>query len=481
MLSLNPISRHEFTPAQYLVMGYLAVIIIGTILLTLPIATTAEGSLDIISALFTATSATCVTGLIVLNTSTAFTVFGQVVIMILIQIGGLGIMTMSTMMAFIIGKKISLRERLIIQEDLNQFKISGVVRLVWYVIAVAFTIQGIGVLILFTRLIKDYNFIRAIYFSIFHAVSAFNNAGFDLFGNSLENYIGDPTINLVIMGLIIIGGIGFAVIAELYNSFHNNCSLMRDELNLKEKSFKQKINSISNYIRKNKFIAIRKTSLQTKIVLLITLILIMVGFLSFFALEYTNEATIANLDFGEKVLSSLFLSVTPRTAGFNTLPTGSLRSSTLFLIIVLMFIGASPGSTGGGIKTTTFGVLLITVWSLVTGKSDVEIFKRRVEQDIIYKAVAIIMLSLILVFFITIILTVTEGMPFLTVFFEAVSAFGTVGLSTGITPDLSNTGRLLITITMFAGRVGPLTLAVAFAERRSNARYHYPKEKIMVG
>ncbi|MEJ6950537.1 TrkH family potassium uptake protein [Natronospora cellulosivora (SeqCode)] len=481
MLSVNPIKSHDFTPAQYLVMGYLAVIIIGTILLSLPIATTAEGGLDIVSALFTATSATCVTGLIVLNTSTAFTIFGQVVIMILIQIGGLGLMTMSTMMAFIIGKKISLKERLIIQEDLNQFKISGVVRLVWYVLAVAFTIQGIGVFLLFTRLIKEYSFGRALYMSVFHAVSAFNNAGFDLFGNSLENFTGDITINFVIMGLIIIGGFGFAVIAELYNSFHSNCSLIKNDIDLSDKSYKEKIIHIIRCIRKNKFLAIKKTSLQTKIVLLITLILIVVGFLSFFALEYANEATMANLSFGDRILSSLFLSVTPRTAGFNSLPTGSLRSSTLFLIIILMFIGASPGSTGGGIKTTTFGVLLITVWSMVTGKEDVEIFKRRIEQDIINKALAIIILSLMLVVFITIVLTISEEMSFLPVFFEAVSAFATVGLSTGITAELSDFGRLLITITMFAGRVGPLTLAVAFAERKSNARFHYPKEKIMVG
>lgn len=472
MLSSNPIKGYDYTPAQFLVLGYFTIILIGTILLTLPIATTADGGLDIISALFTATSATCVTGLIVLNTSTAFTIFGQLVIMILIQIGGLGIMTMSTMIAFIVGKKISLKERLILQEDLNQFKISGVVRLVRYVLLVTFVIEGIGALFLFLRLIKEYNFLKSFYFSIFHSISAFNNAGFDLFGNSLENFTGDITINMVIMGLIILGGIGFAVIAEIYNSV-----LEKNKLNIKNYS----IIGIFNYIKNTISLDFRRTSLQTKIVLVISFILLLTGFLSIFALEYSNEATLKNLTFGEKILSSLFLSVTPRTAGFNTIPTGSLRSSTLFLVIVLMFIGASPGSTGGGIKTTTFGVLLITVWNLITGKNDIEIFRRQIEQDIIYKAIAITMLALLLVVFVTMILTISEDMDFLPVFFETISAFGTVGLSTGITSGLSNFGRILITLTMFVGRVGPLTLALAFAERKRTGVYHYPKEKIMVG
>ncbi|MFW6287197.1 MAG: TrkH family potassium uptake protein [bacterium] len=471
MLSSNPIKGIDFTPAQYLVLGYLAIIITGTILLTLPISTTDSGGLDVISALFTATSATCVTGLIVVNTSTAFTTFGQMVIMILIQVGGLGIMTMSTLIAFIVGKKISLKERLILQEDLNQFKISGVVRLVRYVLLVTFIIEGIGALILFLRLIKDYTFAKSIYYAIFHSISAFNNAGFDLFGNSLESFTGDITINFVVMGLIILGGIGFAVIIELYNSISQN------KLTINKESFSETMKNFKNTV----LMDLRKTSLQTKIVLIITVILLIFGFLSFLALEYTNEATMGNLPFGQKILSSLFLSVTPRTAGFNTVPTGSLRSSTLFLVIVLMFIGASPGSTGGGIKTTTFGVLLITVWNLIRGKNDIEIFKRQIEKDIIFKAIAITMLALILVVTVTMILTVTENMDFLPVFFETVSAFGTVGLSTGVTPGLSTFGRILITITMFVGRVGPLTLAFAFAERKRTGVYHYPKEKIMVG
>jgi trk system potassium uptake protein len=436
----------KLTPAQILVFGYFSIIILGTILFMLPIATVNSKGLNLIDALFTATSATCVTGLVVVNTSRTFTVFGQLVIMILIQIGGLGLMTMSTMVAFFIGKKISLKERLLIQEDMNQFKISGLVRLVRYVLGLTFIIEALGAVFLFLGLIKERSFFQSIYFSIFHSISAFNNAGFDLFENSLTNFKGNCIVNIVVILLIIIGGLGFGVIVEVF-----------DKRNIKN------------------------TSLQTKIVLTMTAILIITGFLSVFLLEFNNNSTIGNLSFGKKIMSSIFLSVTSRTAGFNTIPTAGLRGSTLFIIIVLMFIGASPGSTGGGIKTTTFGVLLITMWSMIIGKRDIEIYNRQLEKEVIFKALSIIMLSFGLLIFVTVLLTVVEDIDFLKVLFESVSAFGTVGLSTGITPSLSEFGRLLITMTMFTGRVGPLTLALAFAERKRNGMYHYPKEKIMVG
>ena len=446
MLTSKGFNGINFTPAQFLVIGYLLVIISGTLLLMLPVSTIDGNGLGVVDAFFTATSATCVTGLIIVNTATHFTVFGQLLIMILIQIGGLGLMTMSTMIAFLIGKKISLKERLIIQEELNQFKISGMVRLVKYVLILTIIIEGIGFLLLFLRFSKDYSFIRSLYLGLFHSISAFNNAGFDLLGTSFEGYYGDVTINFVIIMLIILGGLGFGVLLELYNTRN-----------------------------------IKKTSLQTKIVITITIILIIFGFFAILALEYSNEATIGNFKPGEKAIASFFMAITPRTAGFNTIPTANLNSATLFLIIILMFIGASPGSTGGGIKTTTFGVLLITVWSLVTGKKDIEIYKRRLEKEIVFKALSITMLSLGLVVLVTMVLSITEGMDFLPMFFETVSAFGTVGLSTGITKNLSNFGRIIITITMFSGRLGPLTLALAFAERKRNGIYHYPKEKVMVG
>ncbi|PTW01728.1 trk system potassium uptake protein TrkH [Halanaerobium saccharolyticum] len=438
------LKKKNLTPAQYLVSGYFVIIMLGSLLLMLPVATTDGQGLGAVDAVFTATSATCVTGLIVVNTKEAFTIFGSTVIMLLIQIGGLGIMSMSTLFAFIVGKKISLKERLIIQEDLNQYQISGMVRLVQYLLGFTFAIEGTAAAILFLRFSQDYPFWRSVYLSIFHAVSAFNNAGFDLFGNSLEGFTGDITVNIVIMALIILGGIGFGVMMEAYNR-----------------------------------VKFKKTTLQTKIVIVMTLALLVFGFITFFILEYNN--TLQGLPLLDKTLGAMFLSVTPRTAGFNTVPTGALKQSSLFLIIVLMFIGASPGSTGGGIKTTTFGVILVTMKNMITGKEDMEIYNRRFEKQIVYKAFTITMLAAGLVILVTTLLLVIEDFQFIDALFETVSAFGTVGLSTGITGQLSDISRVLITITMFAGRVGPLTLAVAIGEKQRKGIYHYPTEKVMVG
>ncbi|AGB41978.1 potassium uptake protein, TrkH family [Halobacteroides halobius DSM 5150] len=437
---------YNLSSAQILSLGYSTVILLGALLLTLPIATTNGQGMNFLDAVFTATSATAVTGLIVENTASFFTTFGQVVIMCLIQIGGLGIMSMSTLFVFLVGKRVTLKHRLMIQDDLDQFELSGILQLVKYVIAVTFTIEGTGALLLFTRFIQDMPLGKAIYFAIFHSVSAFNNAGFDIFGNSLENFTGDITVNLTITSLIILGGIGFAVIAEIYDG----------------KKFK-------NF------------SLQTKLVLSVTAILIVVGMIGAFILEHSNPATLGKLPLGDKLLASYFLSVTPRTAGFNTVPTGALRSSTIFFVIILMFIGASPGSTGGGIKTTTFGALLAVLYSRVTGKDDIEVYKRRLDKEVIFDALSICLIALTIVALVTTILTITEKAPFLDLLFETVSAFGTVGLSTGVTGNLSVIGRVLIILTMFAGRVGPLTLAVAVAEKRHKANIRYPEEKILVG
>ncbi|MFN2363042.1 MAG: TrkH family potassium uptake protein, partial [Halarsenatibacteraceae bacterium] len=312
--------------------------------------------------------------------------------------------------------------------------------------ALTLAIQGIGAILLFIRLRYDYSIFRSIYFSIFHAVSAFNNAGFDLFGNSLESYFGDPIISLTIAALIILGGIGFAVIVEL--------------LGWEGK---------------------RKFSLQTKLVLTVTGILTLVSFIIIFVLETGNLNTIAEANIGEKIISSFFLSITPRTAGFNTIPTGALKSTTLFFIVIAMFIGASPGSTGGGIKTTTFGIIIVTAFNKIRNKKDIEFYERRIDYEIIFKALTIILLSLAIVLLMTFLLTITEDGQFLEILFEVVSAFGTVGLSTGITGELSSIGRVLIIITMFLGGVGPLTLALALGQKSRHGKYRYPKEKIMVG
>ena len=436
----------SLSPGQFLALGYIIVISIGTLLLTLPIATVNHQGLNVLDALFTATSATAVTGLIVVNTSTYFTVFGQLVILLLIQIGGLGFMTTSTLFALLLGKKINLKERIIIQEELNHFNLSGVIKLVRYVILLTLGLEAIGAILLFPKMIVRYPLSKALLYSVFHSISAFCNAGFDLFGNSLANFTGDIYINIVITSLFIVGGIGFAVIADLY--------------------------------RHRKF---SHFSLNTKLVLVTTITLIILGTVVIFILESSNPNTLQGLSVKGKVLAAYFQGVTPRTAGFNTISLGQMRSASLFFIIVLMFIGASPGSTGGGLKTTTMGSLIAVVYNLVRGNDEIELFKRRLARSVIYKALAVTIISLAWVILITMVLTITEKAKFLEVFFETVSAYGTVGLSTGITGNLSGIGRVLIIVTMFLGRVGPLTLATAIGEQKQQGKVRYPEEKVLIG
>lgn len=442
-------NRHGLlTPAQILAIGFAGVILFGAILLTLPAASADGQGTRFIDALFTSTSAVCVTGLVVVDTGTHYSVFGQIVIMLLIQIGGLGFMSIATLYAIILGKKITLKERILLQEAFNQINLEGIVRLVKYVLQVTFAIEGIGALILAVRWSFDLGWKKAIYFGIFHSVSAFNNAGFDLFGrySSLVGYVGDVTVNLVIMSLIVLGGLGFAVLSELY-------------------------------INRGK-----KLSLHSFIVLRTTVVLILAGAVLIYFLEVGNPKTLGPLDPLTRVLASLFQSVTPRTAGYNTLSIGDLRDSTLLLTIVLMFIGASPGSTGGGIKTTTFVAVLLSIRAAFSGKQDVVVRERTIPQELIQKAFVVSLLALLLVLVVTAILTLTEKAGFLALLFDTTSAFATVGLTTGITPSLTDIGKLALTFTMYAGRVGPLTVAVALAQRReTSVHLKYPEEKILIG
>jgi len=442
------IKEEKLSPPQVLVLGFLTVIIIGTILLNLPAASSTGKSVGFINALFTATSATCVTGLIVLDTGKDFSTFGQLIILILLQCGELGIMTMSTMFAFLMGKRISLRQRLIMQESLNQFSIGGLVRLAKYILIFTVIIEGVGATILFFSFYwqRIYSPVQALYLGVFHSISAFCNAGFSLFSDSIMRYKGDLIINLTFIALIILGGIGFLVLLELFQ-YGKNGTL----------------------------------SLHANLALKISLILILIGFIVIYLIESNNPFTLGNLNLSEKIYASLFQSVTARTAGFNTIHIGSMLNPTLFLIIILMFIGASPGSTGGGVKTTTFGLLILYVWSSLTGKEEINLFKRRVSPNIIPKALTVITLSLALVTIMTILLSYVEGENFIKILFEVVSAFGTVGLSTGITPSLSVAGKIIVIITMFTGRVGPLGLALALIQRREPEVIKYPEEKVMVG
>ncbi|GAB1530196.1 TrkH family potassium uptake protein [Brevibacillus formosus] len=417
--------------------------------MTLPVATVDGLGLHWLDALFTATSATCVTGLVVVDTGTTFTTFGQLVILSLIQIGGLGFMTFATFFALIMRKKISLRERLILQESLNQMSMEGIVRLAKMILVFTALTELIGGVLLSIRFAFDFPLPKAIYFGFFHAISNFNNAGFDLMGefSSLTAYVDDPVVTLVVCLLIILGGIGFMVVSELYD-------------------YRQT----------------RRLSLHTKVVLSTTGILVVAGTALIFILEYANPKTLQPLSMMGKVLGSLYQSVTARTAGSNTLNIGDMYQSSLFLIILLMFIGASPGSTGGGIKTTTFATLIGAVVAQMKGKEDVIFFRQRILPHMVYKSLTLTMISLFIVLVMTMVLSITEtSARFEMILFEVTSAFATTGLSMGLTPHLTPIGKILIVLTMFAGRVGPLTIAIALAQRKQKEYFRYPKGKITIG
>ncbi len=449
-LYMTAIQKHldklELNPPRFLVAGFGILIILGALLLSLPIATKNGEGIGFINALFTSASAVCVTGLTVVNTAEYWSLFGQIVILVLIQIGGLGFMTSATIMALLMGRKISLRERLIIKEQLNQNALSGMVRLTRYVILSTFIIEGIGAIFLSTSFIPRYGLKKGVWFSIFHAISAFCNAGFDIIGDSMMSFVGDFTVNMTICLLIIIGGLGFSVLIDISN----------------KKNFK-------------------RLNLHSKLVLSITSMLIVVGMIIIFIVEWNNPDTLKNFSIGEKLLASFFQAVIPRTAGFNSIDISKIYDTTAFIMIILMFIGGSSGSTAGGIKTTTFGAALLTTLAVIKGDKDVVVFKRRINQEIINRSLAIISIGLILILTVSIILTITEESSFLDILFETTSAFGTVGLTRGITPNLSNIGKIVITLTMYAGRVGPLTMAFAFAERQKQSLYRYSEENITVG
>ncbi len=441
--------KYEFTASQIIVIGFAMVIIIGSILLNLPISSTKNESVGLLNSLFTATSAVCVTGLVIVDTGTYWTTFGKIIIMLLIQIGGLGFMSVATFGAMLLGKKISLRERLVIKESLNQSTLSGVVKLTRQMLYGTFFIEMIGAVLLSTKFIPLYGFKKGIFYSIFHSISAFCNAGFDLIGGgrSLTPFVDSFIINITIIILIILGGLGFTVIFD--------------------------------FIAKRSF---KKLNLHSKIVITMSFALILISFILFFLMEYSNPGTMKELSLKGKFLASLFQAVTPRTAGFNTIDLSGMQNSSKLLTIILMFIGGSPASTAGGIKTSTLAILILAVRTLVVGKANVEIFGRRISYRAVNKSLAVVFIGIIIVVGGTMILSLTEAKhEFLYVLFETVSAFGTVGLSLGITSTLSNIGKCLIIFAMFIGRVGSLTILLALASNEKKSLYQYPEEKVIVG
>jgi len=436
-------------PAKFLILCFAAVILTGAALLCFPFASAAGKSTDFLTSLFTATSAVCVTGLVVVDTAAHWSFWGQLIILVLIQTGGLGIMTMATLIFLLMGKRIGFKERMLIKEGLNQLDVAGVVKLAKTVLLFTFITEGTFAAILAARWYFDVGWPRCLWFGIFHSVSAFNNAGFDIFGkiygefHSLIAYVADPIVVFSITTLIIVGGIGFSVVMNISH--------------LKQ----------------------HKLSVHSWLAIVMTVILIASGTILFLLFEWSN--TLRPLTWEGKLLAAYFQSITPRTAGYNTVDMASLRSATQFLLVILMFIGASPGSTGGGIKTTTFGLLLAAIWSHAMGKEDVEIRNRRIPTEQVYKALGVAFLSGFLVIVATLILNLTEKAGFLPLLFETTSAFGTVGLSMSVTPTLSNIGQILIILTMFAGRLGPLTLAYALAQGRRKSIIRHPAEKILIG
>ena len=434
---------------QVLVLGFILVILVGALILTLPISTTSGESTNFLDALFTATSAVCVTGLIVVDTGTYWNMFGQTVIMILIEIGGLGFMSFTTLIAIILGKKITLRERLILQDAMNTFNIQGLVKMVKYVLVFTVSVQFFGALLFSTQFIPEYGLGKGIFYSIFHSISAFCNAGFDILGNfsSLTSYNSNAVVILVASALIIFGGLGFTVWSELYSS----------------KSLK-------------------KVSLHSKMVILMTTVLVLGGTILMFLFENNNVNTIAHMSFFDKIMNSFFASVTPRTAGFNSISTDGMTTAGQFLTIILMFIGGSPGSTAGGIKTTTIGILIVTIICVIQGREDAEVFKRRFSKDLVYKAFTLIFIGVSLVIVVTMLLSYTEkGASFIALFYETVSALGTAGLTLGLTSELSSVGKVLIMFMMYLGRVGPLTVVLSITRKKINSGIKYPEGKILIG
>ncbi|RDY25607.1 Trk family potassium uptake protein [Romboutsia weinsteinii] len=442
-------------PTQIMVMGFALVILIGGFLLNLPIATQSGESIGFLDALFTSTSAVCVTGLIVVDTSTYWSFFGQLIIITLIQIGGLGFMTIATLFALITKKKIKLRERLLIQESLNQMDLSGLVKLTRYVIMITFIIEGVGILLLSTVFIPQFGLEKGIWYSIFHGISAFCNAGFDLMGvvsgpfSSLMSYVNNFTVTMTISSLIILGGIGFPVMLDII-----------------------------------KYRKTRKLNLHSKMVLFTTAMLIGIGMVFILIVDYNNPNTLGPLNLGGKLLASFFQSVTARTAGFNTVDLALLHEGSIFVMIILMFIGASPASTGGGIKVTTLATLILTVRGFIFGKSDIEVYERRIGQSTVRKSLGIFFIGISMVVIGTLLISVTD--PKFTLVeagFEVVSAFATVGLSIGGTPSLSTIGKILIMIFMFMGRVGSLTIFMALLSKgpKNNQPIRYPEGRIIVG
>ena len=440
----------KMSHVQIIALGFFLIIMTGTILLMLPVSTKNGQGAGFLEALFTATSASCVTGLVVQDTSTYWSSFGQAIILTMIQIGGLGFMTIATMFFMLLRRRVLLRGREILTESISVNQVGGIMRLEKKILIGTFLIEGVGALLLMIRLVPLYGK-QGVWMSVFHSVSAFCNGGFDLMGqhtgpySSLTGFVDDWLVNMVIMALIVIGGVGFVV--------------WDDMLTHKWK--------------------IRRYHLHSKIVLFMTGLLIFGGAILFLLIE--RNATGAGLSFGDQILAALFDSVTARTAGFNTVDTAALSDAGKLLTIALMFIGGSPGSTAGGVKTTTIMVLMLYSFSYMRKNRGTSVFGRSLEEDALRKASAVFFTNLMLALGVTIVISAIQSLPMLDLMFETFSAIGTVGMSTGLTRELNDLSRVLIMFLMYCGRVGSLSFANALAGKRKTAPVRDAVEKITIG
>ena len=450
---LDWIRAANFTAAQIVPVVFLSIILLSSLLLMTPFATTGR-AIRFIDALFTMTSAVCVTGLIVLDTPKDFTIFGQVVILAGIQLGGLGYSTMATLLLLALGRRIGLRQRMMMMEILSTLSMEGLVRFVKIIVVITLLVEAAGASLLAVRFAFDMEPLRAIYLGIFHAVSAFNNAGFSLFSENLIPYRSDLLVNLTISFLIILGGVGFLVFRDILDNFHG-----------------ERV----------------RFSTHTKLALLVTGLLILGGTAGIWGFEIHNDKTLGTLPLGEQIMVAYFHSVSARTAGFNTVDLSLMGKPTLYLLILLMVVGGSPGSTAGGIKTTTFGIIVASLWGTLKGRADVMMFHRRIPQEIVIKSFVLAALAWGVVTGFTMVLSYSESQEFLRILFEVASAAGTVGLSTGnggvlsFSALFSEFGKCIIIVTMFIGRLGPLALGLFAVRTYKELRYRYAEARVVIG
>ncbi len=444
-----------------IVLAFLGAIAVGTALLALPIAHAPGVRLTLSDALFMATSAVCVTGLIVVDTGTALSTFGEVVIALLIKAGGLGILSFGVLLAFATGQRLGVVDRLNLQAQTNRLALGGVVRFVRRLLFVTTAIELVGALVLWPAFARTHDVGAAAWLALFHSVSAWNNAGFSLFADSLSGYVGDAWVTLSLAALFVAGGLGLPVIADVATS------------------------AAASWRRRGQpgtGRGVAPWTLHTRVALVATAALAVIGVVAIAALEWRNPATLGELPWHARLLASVFHGLTPRTAGFNTLDVGAFGSASLLVTMGLMFIGGNPGSTAGGIKTTTLAVLVMSAWSVVRGHTGVHTFGRTLGSLLVARAAALATLATLVVATAIVALTLTEpGVPLPVLAFEAISAFGTVGLSMGVTPALSEAGRLIVVTLMVVGRVGLLTFALALAAAPEARRLRYPHEDVVVG